>query len=515
MKPSTELFDLIHSLTKSEKRFFKLNSTLQSGEKNYLKLFDYIVQLKKYDESELKDYFKDEKFIQHLPSEKNHLYKLILKSLRSFYSGNSVSSQLRLEIKNIEILYRKALFRECYKVLRSAKKLAVRYEKFYYWFELISWQKQLFDESSELMSVDSFDDLVVEETMVIEKLRNLAEYQILYSRINAIFRFGGFARNEEERQQVMEIANNHLIKGKNTAISVRATTICYYIKGLCFATNREFDASFENFTKVLSIMEKNPMISSDLPKRYILTLWHLFNCHIEVRDFKSGNKIVNKIDHLLNNKGYDATYIQLQIKSYVTIARLQSNCLSGNFSDNLDKIEEINEFIDEYGSKLNKEKNLLITYFISYTYFGLGKYKKSLQYLNLILNDKENHIRQDIFSFSRIFNLLLHYELGNKDFLEYAVKSTSRHAKKVTKDYEFEKLIIAFVNKLAKKEDDKHVKLFEDISKSINNLLEDPKERVFLNFFNIRSWVLSKKDDIPFHNAIKINAKKNALQAVN
>ena len=137
MKPSTELYSLIKSLTKSEKRFFKLNSTLQAGEKNYLKIFDFIEKQKKYDEDDLKANFAKETFIKHLPSEKNHLYKLILKSLRSYYSDHSVSSQLKQEIKNVEILYRKALYKECNKLVLRAKTLAEEYEKFYYWFELL------------------------------------------------------------------------------------------------------------------------------------------------------------------------------------------------------------------------------------------------------------------------------------------------------------------------------------------------------------------------------------------
>ncbi|HQZ43738.1 MAG TPA: hypothetical protein PK735_12690, partial [Flavobacteriales bacterium] len=73
MKPSTELFDLIRSLTKSEKRFFKLHSSLQSGDKNYLRIFDSIDKQKAYDEEALKKQFAKETFIKHLPSEKNHL----------------------------------------------------------------------------------------------------------------------------------------------------------------------------------------------------------------------------------------------------------------------------------------------------------------------------------------------------------------------------------------------------------------------------------------------------------
>ena len=138
MKPSVELFKLIKSLTKSEKRFFKLSSSLQSGEKNYLKIFDYIEKQTEYDEYELKKAFEGETFIKHLPSEKNHLYKLILKSLRSYYSEPSVNSTLKQEIKNIEILYNKALYKECEKFVSRAKQTAKKFEKFYYWFELIN-----------------------------------------------------------------------------------------------------------------------------------------------------------------------------------------------------------------------------------------------------------------------------------------------------------------------------------------------------------------------------------------
>ena len=63
MKPSTELFDLIKSLTKSEKRFFKLASSLQTGDKNYLKIFDAIDRQSNYDENTIKGQFKNETFI--------------------------------------------------------------------------------------------------------------------------------------------------------------------------------------------------------------------------------------------------------------------------------------------------------------------------------------------------------------------------------------------------------------------------------------------------------------------
>ena len=250
MKPSTELFNLIKSLSKSEKRFFKLSSSLQSGDKNYLKVFDFIEKQATYDEDSLKSRFKNEVFIKHLPSEKNHLYKLIMKSLRMYSSGQSIGSVLAEDLKNIEILYNKALYKECSKFVTRAKATAQKHEKFYFLYELIGWEKKLIDSAYEAgefsMNLDALNE---EEEQVIAKLRNLAEYVVLYAKVNLIFRSGGFTRNEKEKQVVDDIAQHYLISGKNTAISTNAASICYYIKGLCAATNRNYKDSYTFFSR--------------------------------------------------------------------------------------------------------------------------------------------------------------------------------------------------------------------------------------------------------------------------
>ena len=149
MKPSTELFQLIKSLTKSEKRYFKLSSTLQSGEKNYIKLFEAIENQFIYDEEAIKFLFKKETFIKHLPSEKNHLYNLILKSLRNFYTDNSADAILQELLRNIELLYNKALYKECIKNINKAKSIAYNYEKYYFLLDIINWEKRIIEDGNQ------------------------------------------------------------------------------------------------------------------------------------------------------------------------------------------------------------------------------------------------------------------------------------------------------------------------------------------------------------------------------
>lgn len=505
MKPSTELFKLIKSLTKSEKRFFKLSSSLQSGEKNYLKIFDYIEGQDDYNEAELKEFFKGERFIKHLPSEKNHLYKLILKSLRSYYSEQSINSSLKQEIKNVEILYNKALYKECEKFVSRAKNTAKKYEKFYYWFELINWEKKLLDSAYESGQFDTdLDKLIEEEEYVIARLRNLAEYTIIYSKINLIFRSGGFTRNEKERKVVADIANHHLIKGKNTALSSKAASICYYIKGLCAATNRNYSDSYQFFNRTKEILDNNPFIKVDVSQRYLMALIHLLRCYIDSEDYGKARDLINEIRSLEGKKGFNSIDIAVRIFGNSYNQELVLLHKLGEFENSVKLIPKIEKERQKFEDKLSKEMEILLTYNSAYSYFGVGDYKKALQYLNIVLNDNEQNLRQDIYSFSRIFNLVIHYELENYDFLEYVIKSTNRYLSKQERDYVIEITCIKYIRKLAKTHDPiGKLELFEEMENEVKELLKDENERVILEYFDLPSWIHSKRERIKFDEAVR------------
>lgn len=505
MKPSSELFKLIKSLTKSEKRFFKLSSALQAGEKNYLKIFDYIEKQESYDEDQLKAAFAQEVFVKHLPSEKNHLYRLILKSLRVYYSEQSASSILKQELKNVEILYNKALYRECEKFVQRAKQIAKEHEEFYYWYELISWEKRLLEAAYEEGEFGrDLDTLVAEEEDVISKLRNLAEYQIIYSKINMIFRSGGFTRNEQERNIVEGIADYHLIKGKNTALSTRASSMCYYIKGLCAATNRQYEDSFQFFNRTRDILDNNPRIREDLGQRYVFTLSHLLRCYIDNRQFDEAERIIRELRQLEGTKGFNSMDISLRIFTISYNGEFALFHALGDFPKALQLIRDVEAQMNAFGDKIPKEQSILFQYNKAYTYFGNGDFKKALSTLNEVLNDNEQRLRQDIYSFSRIFNLIIHYELENYDFLEYVIKSTNRYLSKHDRDYEIENVVIRHMRKLSKSTNNlQRLEVLEKMKLEVDALMKDQQERVVLEYFHLPAWISSKLSKESFSATIQ------------
>lgn len=497
MKPSHELFDLIKSLSKSEKRFFKLTSALQSGEKNYLKIFDVIDKQHEYDEQKVKDQFGGETFIKHFPSEKNHLYKLILKSLRAYHADNSVSSQLKQELKNIEILYNKALYKECNKFLMRAKRMAIGHEKFYYLFELISWEKLLLEEAFEDgQFTKDLDTLIHEEQEVIAKLRNLAAYHVLYSKINYVFRSGGFVRDEDNRALVQEISDHPLIREKNTALSSRAATICYYTQGFCILAKGDAAAAKEKFRRVIEILDDHPKIRKDLAKRYARAQAKITTCLIDLGKHSEAEERIASMEKIASADGFRRTDIQLNIRRNNTIHRLQICNATGQFDKGLELVEEAIVALDTGEGQLHKEQELILFYYIASVYFGAGKHNKALFWINKVLNDNENTLRQDIYSYARLFNLVIHFELGNHDLLEYITKSTLRYLAKRQRDYAFEKMVIELMRKLirASREEDKTA-LFTEFRASLQEEMQGPEDHIVLKYFNFVKWADSKLEE--------------------
>ena len=128
---SSNLHELIQSLTKPEKRYFKVFASRHviGDENNYEKLFDAIAAQEVYDEAELLTKFKNEAFVNRFSISKNRLYNSILKSLDTYHANSSADAQIKRQIHAAEILYKKGLYNQSKRLFRSAKKQAEKHEK--------------------------------------------------------------------------------------------------------------------------------------------------------------------------------------------------------------------------------------------------------------------------------------------------------------------------------------------------------------------------------------------------
>ena len=123
--------------------------------------------------------------------------------------------------------------------------------------------------------------------------------------------------------------------------------------------------------------------------------------------------------------------------------------------------------------------------------------------MNEVINDKEEQLRQDVYSFSRLFYIVIHYELGNYDFLEYVVKSTNRYLSRQNREYQIESICIKKIRKLSKTLDcTKRNAILKQLDFEVSELLKTHNESVVLEYFDISAWIKSKINKVSYKDQI-------------
>ena len=179
-KSSSErlLFDLIHSLTKSEKRSFKLFAK-RSGERQSAKfvlLFDIMERLEEYDEEVIRKKMGGVTKTQ-FANQKVHLYAQLLASLRQSYLNHDIDIQLREQLDYIRLLYKKGLYDQSLRLLTRAKNTTGQYRKDLFQLSLLDYEKQI-------RSQQVFD---LQEAQVSELDRETMESMQRFSNVQQFF----------------------------------------------------------------------------------------------------------------------------------------------------------------------------------------------------------------------------------------------------------------------------------------------------------------------------------------
>jgi len=204
------LFVLISSLSKSEKRQFKLyvNRLGDNTDAKFLQLFNLLDKMNEYDEEEiLKSNIVTKLQLSNL---KAHLYKQILISLRMNPVNQNIRIQIREQLDFATILYHKGLYKQSLKILDKTKMTALEHDEKNIAFEIVELEKVIESQYITRSIVGRADELTIQakelsqQNVIASKLSNLSLQ--LYS----IMLKSGYAKSKEEMQEIMAYFNNQL-----------------------------------------------------------------------------------------------------------------------------------------------------------------------------------------------------------------------------------------------------------------------------------------------------------------
>lgn len=497
-----ELGRLISSLTKAEKRYFKMHSDLQSGEKSYLKLFEAIDKLGVYDEEKIKKMFPKDDFIKRLPAVKNYLYKQVLKSLRIIYSGNTVDSQLKEMLEEVAILYEKRLHKQCAKILEKAKELAKANEQILQLIEINLWEEKIFTEVLNLEKFEkSLSNSLAEEIELLDLQKNIAEYRSLFNQIVLLNKKIKEARTEEELVQFQKILNNPLLESAERAKTFDSKHFYHQIHLIYAHAKGDNNACLLIAKKQMRLLESYPQKINEKPKMYIIALNNILLSQIYLHDYSNFTETLSKL------RAFPLKSLNLEVNRFVNsyIFEMVMYLDTGEFSKSVAIRQDIIDGMAKYKDKINAIEEITLLYNLFYSYFGTGEFSKALNIINKLLNEYQKELRYDIQSAVRILNLILHYELGNSTLLEHNAVSAYRFLYKSNRLYKLENIVLDFIRKkmhhIYTPKDE--LEAFIELRKEFGALSEHPYEKKAFEYFDYISWLDSRIEKKSFEEIVK------------
>ncbi|MEZ4985758.1 MAG: hypothetical protein R2795_12110 [Saprospiraceae bacterium] len=500
-----DLLQLIVSLTRAEKRHFRLfvKRNQSTNDILFLQLFDHLDKYQEYDENALLKKIPEIKKSQ-LSNLKAHLYKQLLTSLRLLAKNNNEDILIRESIDYARVLYNKGLYRQSLDVLDKTKQKAQAEHFNTLALEILEFEKRIESQYVTKSIEGRADELKKQVKEVSRNVFTSNAFSDLSLQMYALYLKVGYVRDEKDFNYISRIFHSSLPEiayqdldfwGKMNYCS--AHYWYYHIV-------QDFPQCYRHSQRWIDVFHEEPTMIGLYIIEYLKGMHKLLNALYNTLQYNRFRETLDKLEAF--PKRYDITSdINTESIYYLFwyIHRIKLHFLEGTFSEGVKLVKPLMKIIEEDTYNWDERRVLVFYYRIACLYFASGDNEKAIDYLNLIINQKNPDYREDIQSFSRILNLIAHFELGNRQLVEYQVKSVYRFLAKLEDLHEIQREIFHFIRKTPRMRQSELRVEFVSLKEKLVKLENQPYSRRPFLYLDIISWLESKIEDTTVQEVVR------------
>ncbi len=492
-----KLVSLIMSLTKAEKRHFRLMSGRQgdASKKLYLQLFDYILKKERYDVVELLKHNPQIKSKQ-LANVKMNLYKQIMSSLRLLHRNNIIEIQLREQLDYARILYNKGLYEHVLEILYKTKERALSLKMFSLSMEILEFEKLIESQHITGSMHPKAEELAHQSLILSSTIRKTQRYSNSSLQLYGYYLQFGYIRNDQDYELVTKFLKNNIPKTQYHLLSffeklyLNQSYVWYYTMVQNFALQYKYAVRW------IDLFNEHPIMIKEWTSLY---LKGFHNVLISLFMNNNYNRFVNVLQQMevfveerfqsFNQNERSISYL------FLYIHRINKHFLSGSFKEGLVLISPLEKLMADKYINWDSHRIMVFHYKIACLYYGANENEKAIFSLNKIIHENRPDFRVDIQCFARIINLIAHFDLGNELLVSYQIKSVYRFLAKMDDVQEIHKEIFKFLRKtpnLLREDFKNELAILRD---KLILLREKPYQRRPFFYLDIISWIEGKIQD--------------------
>lgn len=499
-----QLFELIKTLSKSEKRYFKLYAKRNLIDKQliFIQLFDVIDKMEVYNEKKISLKFPKLKG-SLLSNHKANLYEQLLMSLRLLKHKKPLI-RIKELISFADVLLQKGLYLQSLIQLNKAKQLATTYHADILHLEIITFEK-LIETSYITRSHQERASELIEETNQIRKtIKEVELWSDLALKMYDYYLKFGHIKNKNDFNQIVSFFEENLPQNKDKNLSFHGEV--YKLQSYVWFnyTIQEFVQCYKFSLNWIAAFDRSPAMKINESDLYMKGLHNclsaLFYCD-EAQRFE--NKLHVLENYIANNQTSFNRNQSILAFIYLETAKLNLFFLRGEFTEGAKYTIDFEKKLLEHQDQIDVHRILIFHYKIACLKFGMDDYKGAIKHLNFIINHPSLSLREDIQCFARILNLIAHYDLGNDELIDYQVKTTYKFLLKLKDMQKVQQAVFKFLRKSGAIDRKQLIPYFIALKEELEVILEDKYERRPTLYLDIISWLESKINNCSVEEIIK------------
>ncbi|WP_297693473.1 hypothetical protein [uncultured Eudoraea sp.] len=501
------LFVLVKSLSKSEKRQFKLyvGRLGVNTDAKFLALFNLLDKLKRYDEKAILESGIVKK--TQLSNLKAHLYKQILVSLRLNPVNQNIRVQIREQLDFATILYQKGLYKQSLKILDKVKGVAIDNEEKNIAYEIVELEKIIETQYITRSIPDRADELVQqakklsEQNVMTSKLSNLSLQ--LYGMMLKV----GYVRNDEDLHRVRRYFSDHLPEYKIEDLGFREKLWLYKAHLWYSFLIQDFLSCYKYASKWVDLFYENRNMIYLNPVFFLKGNHYLLESLFFVKYSSQFKETLEKLEAIVGDKEFSKNdNISSLAFLYIYSNKLNLHFLEGTFDKGLYLVKIIEYGITKHSDRIDQHHIMIFYYKIACLYFGVGDNKTCIKYLKKIIDNKSLKMREDLMCFARVLSLVAHYEAGMDYHLEIQLKSTYKFLLKMNDLQAVQKEMIKFLRKLGNIYPHELKAEFQKLYDELKKYEDHPYEKRAFLYLDILSWLEGHLQNKPVGQIIREKA---------
>ena len=484
--PTDNIYQLIQSMTASEKRYFKRH---YASEKNLTTdLFDFINSMDEYEEENVKRHFANSKLAKNLKVYKVQLMELLLKSLTSYHSKKNIRSKIRMGLEEVEILMDKQLHSMALNRLRKIKELCLKHEELEYIFSITYFE--IFLSSFFDVNLNPSDYTVLQELeSFIDTLKRIYHLKRINFYLND--------KNNNELTQSLrpeEITEYETLLSKDLALPEgRQLTLSeqYYRNSSLSIIHKlayqDAEQEFHYKKNNVSLFEANPHFIKSNAGFYFAALFNFLVCCRRLNRSAELESGLLRIKALLQQ----APFLK---RNYIFIYYLETKhlFLQRKYQPIVEEMEpETTRHINKYQQKGEHLTALIFIYF-TLTHLVLRDYHKVHFYLRRLSNLSKD-LDPGYTYFFHLLELISHQETTDQFVIQNLLSSHRRKNKNRKKPSPFFPETLAFFRQFNKSSPEAKPDHIADYENQLTDIATDSTLNIAREFI-LDDWLRALKN---------------------